>query len=164
MRSIDGKAELPTAAPYLFAKPFGRPLDNDASEVAPWNTGEGGLAHRPGEVLDVARIDRGGADFDDGAVAVSALFQVPNTSNTLREAVHLSAFDTLVVRQVHLAETLLTELGERHRAAKWMASHHRSFDGRTAYQVLADMEEALLWNALERRGYNESDSESVFKS
>jgi hypothetical protein len=84
--------------------------------------------------------------------------------NALREAVQLDAFDSLVMHQVHLAEMLLAEFGDRHRAAKWMASHHRLFGGRTAYQVLADMDEPILWEALERRGQSESDGATVCRS
>lgn len=71
----------------------------------------------------------------------------------LREQMTLNAFDALECRHAGLAELLVTELGDRRRAAHWMSQRHRAFDGRSAYKVIADGEEGAVWDELERTGH-----------
>lgn len=66
----------------------------------------------------------------------------------VRDQLVLAAFDALESRHVELAQTLLGNLRSRQRAAHWMCSNQRAFDGRSAYDVLADGDEDMVWDQL----------------
>lgn len=58
------------------------------------------------------------------------------------------AFSTLECRHATLAQTLLDNVGNRQRAAYWMCTHQKAFEGRTAYEVLADGDEDQVWERI----------------
>ena len=66
----------------------------------------------------------------------------------VRDQLVLAAFDALESRHVELAQTLLENLGSRQRAAHWMCTNQRAFDGSSAYDVLADGDEDRVWDQL----------------
>jgi hypothetical protein len=68
--------------------------------------------------------------------------------NSQRDQLVLDAFSTLECRYATLAQTLLDNLGNRQRAAYWMCTHQRAFEGRTAYEVLADGDEDQVWERI----------------
>ncbi len=68
--------------------------------------------------------------------------------NAEREALVLDAFAKLEHRLPALAQVLLGSVGSRQRAANWMCAHQRVLDGRTAYEVLGDGDEDIVWDAL----------------
>jgi hypothetical protein len=67
---------------------------------------------------------------------------------SLREQLVLEAFEALTYRHNVLAQTLIESVGSRHRAAHWMCTSRRAFDGRSAYDVLADGYEDIVWDQL----------------
>jgi hypothetical protein len=67
---------------------------------------------------------------------------------SMREQLVLSAFDALEFRHPSLAQTLLEGMGSRQRAAHWMCTHQRAFDGRSAYEVLAGGDEDSVWDQI----------------
>ena len=68
--------------------------------------------------------------------------------NALRDEVMERAFITLEQRHGTLAAMLVQSLGERQRAVRWMCRHQNAFDGRTAYELLADGEEDTVWDEI----------------
>lgn len=68
--------------------------------------------------------------------------------NSERDKIVLDAFSTLECRHANLAQTLLYNVGNRQRAAYWMCTHQRAFEGRTAYEVLADGDEDQVWERI----------------
>jgi hypothetical protein len=72
--------------------------------------------------------------------------------DALRETVMSKAFVELETRHAPLALMLLHTVGDRQKAVRWMYVHQRIFDGRTAYDVLADGDEDSVWEAISRMG------------
>jgi hypothetical protein len=68
--------------------------------------------------------------------------------NALRDDVMERAFIMLEQRHSTLAAMLVQSLGERQRAVRWMCRHQSAFDGRTAYELLADGEEDTVWDEI----------------
>ncbi|WP_426687945.1 DUF2384 domain-containing protein [Rhodanobacter ginsengiterrae] len=68
--------------------------------------------------------------------------------NAERDQIVQDAFSTLECRHATLAQTLLDNVGNRQRAAYWMCTHQRAFEGRTAYEVLADGDEDQVWERI----------------
>ena len=68
--------------------------------------------------------------------------------NSQRDQIVLDAFSTLECRHATLAQTLLDNVGNRQRAAYWMCTHQKAFEGRTAYEVLADGDEDQVWERI----------------
>jgi len=68
--------------------------------------------------------------------------------NAERDQVVLKAFSTLEDRHATLASTLVDNIGNRHRAAYWMGTRQRPFEGRTAYELLADGEKDRVWERM----------------
>ena len=68
--------------------------------------------------------------------------------NSQREQMVLEAFSTLECRHASLARTLVDNVGNRQRAAYWMCTHQRAFEGRMAYELLANGEEDQVWERI----------------
>jgi hypothetical protein len=62
-----------------------------------------------------------------------------------REAVIEQALDTLESRHPPLAQLVLSCVGDRHRAARWLVMPQRAFAGRNAYDMLADGDLDGVW-------------------
>ncbi|MEO9229746.1 MAG: hypothetical protein ABI216_12495 [Devosia sp.] len=73
----------------------------------------------------------------------------------LREQLILDAFAALECRHAVLAQTLLDSVGSRQRAAHWMCTNQRAFEGRSAYDVLADGNEESVWDRLPSVGLSQ---------
>lgn len=71
-------------------------------------------------------------------------------ANALREEAISDAFAALCIQKPSLSQTLVEQLGDCNKAARWMSQRHRAFDSRNAYEVLAEGDEDLVWDALER--------------
>jgi hypothetical protein len=67
---------------------------------------------------------------------------------SMRERLMLEAFELLKFRHALLAQTLVDSIGSQQRAAHWMCMHQRAFDGRNAYEALANGEEDSVWEQL----------------
>jgi hypothetical protein len=68
--------------------------------------------------------------------------------NALRDDVMERAFSVLEQRHATLAAMLVQSLGDRQRAVRWMCRHQQAFDGRTAYELLADGEQDAVWDEI----------------
>lgn len=68
--------------------------------------------------------------------------------NTLRDDVMERAFVMLEQRHATLATMLVQSLGDRHRAVRWMCRHQQAFDGRSAYELIADGEDDTVWDEI----------------
>jgi hypothetical protein len=68
--------------------------------------------------------------------------------NAQREGVMERAFAMLEQRHGTLAAMLVQSLGDRQRAVRWMCRHQHAFDGRSAYELLADGEEDAVWDEI----------------
>ena len=68
--------------------------------------------------------------------------------NAIRDKVVLDAFTTLECRYATLARTLVDNVGSRQRAAFWMCTHQKAFDGRMAYELLAEGDEDQVWERI----------------
>lgn len=68
--------------------------------------------------------------------------------NAVRDQAVLDAFSSLEFRLSALAQTLVDNVGNRQRAAYWMCTHQRAFDGRMAYEVLAEGDEDQVWERI----------------
>jgi hypothetical protein len=68
--------------------------------------------------------------------------------NLAREAAIRDAFDTLEVHHAALARLVVQQIGDRHRAARWMYMRHRAFAGRSAYELLIEGDEDAVWDSL----------------
>ncbi|MET3650348.1 antitoxin Xre/MbcA/ParS toxin-binding domain-containing protein [Dyella japonica] len=68
--------------------------------------------------------------------------------NALRDDVMERAFIMLEQRHDTLAAMLVQSLGDRQRAVRWMCRHQNAFDGRTAYELLADGEADTVWDEI----------------
>ena len=69
---------------------------------------------------------------------------------SMREKTAFAAFSLLEEHLVDFSNTLISGLGGRARAVRWMCMHHKAFEGRNAYQVIADGETDRLWEEVER--------------
>lgn len=67
-----------------------------------------------------------------------------------RDMAITSAFVTLQNRKPLLAEALLDSLNDCRKAARWMCLHQRAFNGKNAYQVLAEGDDDLVWDEMGR--------------
>ncbi|HTV87177.1 MAG TPA: hypothetical protein VME63_17395 [Dyella sp.] len=67
-----------------------------------------------------------------------------------RDRLVIDAFDALELHHALLAKMLVLRLGERMKAARWMCSHQKPFDGRTAYDLISDGDVETVWDAVER--------------
>jgi len=63
----------------------------------------------------------------------------------LRDSAVAQAFDVLEAQDPALAHLLLTSLGDRCRASRWMCMHQRVFKGKSAYEMLADGDIDGVW-------------------
>lgn len=66
--------------------------------------------------------------------------------NARRDAAVLDAFAVLETQDPELANLLQQNVGDRVRAARWMCMQQRAFDGRSAYEALADGEADRVWD------------------
>lgn len=64
----------------------------------------------------------------------------------LRDNAVAHAFDVLEAQDPALADLLLTSLGDRCRASRWMCMHQRVFQGKSAYEMLADGDIDGVWD------------------
>jgi hypothetical protein len=69
---------------------------------------------------------------------------------SMREKTAFAAFSILEERLSDLSSLLISGLGDRARAVRWMCMHHRGLEGRNAYQVITDGETDRLWEAAAR--------------
>lgn len=76
--------------------------------------------------------------------------------SSVRDQTVLDAFSNLECRYAALAQTLVDSVGNRQRAAYWMCTHQRAFDGRMAYEVLADGDEDQVWDRMPGNPLDES--------
>ena len=68
--------------------------------------------------------------------------------NSIRDHAVLDAFSNLECRLSALAQSLVDNVGNRKRAAYWMCTHQRAFNGRMAYEVLAEGDEDQVWERI----------------
>ena len=69
---------------------------------------------------------------------------------SLKEKAAVAAFSILEEHLGDFSSMLITGLGNRSRAVRWMCMHHRALEGRNAYQVIADGEADRLWEEVTR--------------
>ena len=67
-----------------------------------------------------------------------------------REVAIASAFLILQEHKPLMAQALLGNLRDHRKAARWMCLHKRAFDGKNAYQVLAEGDDDLVWDEMTR--------------
>jgi hypothetical protein len=67
-----------------------------------------------------------------------------------REAAIESAFVTLQEHKPLLAQALMESLRDGRKAARWMCLRQRAFNGKNAYQVLAEGGDDLVWDEMAR--------------
>ncbi|MGC1550090.1 MAG: DUF2384 domain-containing protein [Rhodanobacter sp.] len=70
--------------------------------------------------------------------------------NELRAEVMLKAFALLELHHTSLAHMLVQNFGNKQRASQWMCVYQRTFDGRSALEVLADGDEDSVWDEISR--------------
>lgn len=68
--------------------------------------------------------------------------------NALRDDVMERAFGLLEQRHATLATMLVQSLGDRQRAVRWMCRNQSAFDGRSAYELIADGEQDTVWDEI----------------
>jgi len=68
----------------------------------------------------------------------------------MREQAISNAFLVLMERKPLLAESLIEHLGSAANASRWMCSHQRVFEGKTAYDLLSEGGEDLVWDQIGR--------------
>jgi hypothetical protein len=81
-------------------------------------------------------------------VTLPAIVQRLREIESSREETIDKAFLVLQMREPALASMLMENLGDRRRAAYWMCTHRRAFDGRSAYEVLANGDDDAVWDCL----------------
>jgi hypothetical protein len=69
---------------------------------------------------------------------------------SMKEKTAFAAFSILEEQLSDFSSTLISGLGDRARAVRWMCMHHRAFEGRNAYQVIVDGEADRLWEEVTR--------------
>lgn len=69
---------------------------------------------------------------------------------SMKEKTAFAAFSILEEHLSDFSSVLISGLGDRSRAVRWMCMHHRALDGRNAYQVIADGETDRLWEEMAR--------------
>lgn len=72
-----------------------------------------------------------------------------------RDCLVVDAFDALELHHALLANMLVLRLGDRMRAARWMYSHQKPFDGKTAYDLISDGDVETVWDEAERASRQE---------
>jgi hypothetical protein len=70
--------------------------------------------------------------------------------HAIREQVITDAFGVFEKRYVTPAALLLQHFGDQKKAARWMCSHQKVFDGRTAYNVIAEGDDEMVWDEIQR--------------
>jgi len=68
----------------------------------------------------------------------------------MREQAISNAFLVLMAQKPLLAESLIEHLGSSANASRWMCSHQRVFDGKTAYDLLSEGGDELVWDQIGR--------------
>lgn len=76
-----------------------------------------------------------------GAIERARLMRVQAISN---------AFLVLMQHKPLLAESLIEHLGSSANASRWMCSHQRVFGGKTAYDLLSEGWDELVWDEIGR--------------
>ena len=76
--------------------------------------------------------------------------------NAVRDQFVLDAFAMLECQHATLAQTLIDSVGNRQRAAYWMCTHQRAFDGRMAYELLEEGDEDMVWDRMPGNPVGES--------
>ncbi|MGC1550041.1 MAG: DUF2384 domain-containing protein [Rhodanobacter sp.] len=76
--------------------------------------------------------------------------------NDLRTEMMLKAFALLELHHPSLARMLLQNFDNRRRAAHWMCMYQRIFNGKSAYDVLAEGDEDSVWDEISRIATRES--------
>ena len=66
--------------------------------------------------------------------------------DSLRDSLLSQAFCTFESTQAGLASMLLQNVGDRHRAERWMSTQRRAFDGKSAYELLAEGDLDRVWD------------------
>jgi hypothetical protein len=79
--------------------------------------------------------------------AVSAQLEA---AYSMREKTAFAAFSILEEHLGDFSSMLISGLGDRARAVRWMCMHHRALEGRNAYQVIVDGEADRLWEEATR--------------
>lgn len=69
---------------------------------------------------------------------------------SMKEKTAFAAFSILEEHLSAFSSVLISGLGDRARAVRWMCMHHKAFEGRNAYQVIADGEADRLWDEVAR--------------
>jgi hypothetical protein len=67
-----------------------------------------------------------------------------------REVAIESAFLILQERKPLIAQALLDGFRDGRKAARWMCLHQRAFNGKNAYQAIAEGDEDLVWDEMAR--------------
>jgi len=67
-------------------------------------------------------------------------------AEALREGAIARGFAELERHDATLVRLLLENIGDRQRAARWMCMRQRAFDGRTAYDLLAEGDVDTVWD------------------
>jgi hypothetical protein len=68
--------------------------------------------------------------------------------DTAREEAIQCAFGVLEQQHATLARLAVHSTGNRQRAARWMCMHQRAFEGRSAYDLLAEGDIDAVWDRL----------------
>lgn len=89
---------------------------------------------------DVGKAEDG---FNEACVAIEQ-------ATAMREAAITAAFNVLAMHRPIFSQALTANIGDSRKAARWMSLHHRAFDGRNAYQVLAEGDDDSVWEEMER--------------
>lgn len=69
---------------------------------------------------------------------------------SMKEKMAFAAFSILEEHLSDFSSMLISGLGDRARAVRWMCMHHKALEGRNAYQVIADGEADRLWEEATR--------------
>lgn len=85
---------------------------------------------------------------EPNSVTLPAIAQRLREIESSREEAIDRAFLVLETREPALASMLMENIGDRRRAAHWMCTHRRAFDGRSAYEMLADGDDDAVWDCL----------------
>ena len=70
--------------------------------------------------------------------------------HAIREKIIGDAYGIFERRYVTPAALLLQNFGDRKKAARWMCSHQKSFGGRTAYDVIVEGDDEMVWDEIQR--------------
>ncbi|RUL65756.1 DUF2384 domain-containing protein [Dyella dinghuensis] len=67
-----------------------------------------------------------------------------------REQIITDAFSVFEKRYVTPAALLLQHFGDSRKAARWLCSHQKVFGGRTAYDVIVEGDDEMVWDEIQR--------------